>query len=143
MRLCKSRVGGNLGRTLSKIRNACIGVLGGFALSGCTTIVLGGEDTLAQKQRRDVVSLGVTRIVIPETHGETVAFKRTGIGLGFGSAVGSAAWLGFDQNEWVIADPAKCQLLVVIRSDVESANAALIVEKLKGVDVCYTNDAQP
>ncbi|MEM9087054.1 MAG: hypothetical protein AAGB23_14125 [Pseudomonadota bacterium] len=114
-----------------------------LALPGCTTIVLGDNETLSQRDRRDIVSLGFTKIVIPETQGETVAFKRTGVGLGFGSAVGSAAWLGFDQNEWVIADPAKCQLLVVIRSDVESANAALILEKLKGVDVCYTNEAQP
>ncbi|MEO1048067.1 MAG: hypothetical protein AAFW59_07035 [Pseudomonadota bacterium] len=114
-----------------------------LTLPGCTTIVLGDNDTLSQRDRRDIVSLGFTKIVIPETQGETVAFKRTGVGLGFGSAVGSAAWLGFDQNEWVIADPAKCQLLVVIRSDVESANAALILEKLKGVDVCYTNEAQP
>ncbi len=111
-------------------------------LSGCTTIVLGEHLTERDAATRDIVSVGITRIVVPETKGETVAFKRTGLGLGFGSPVGSAAWLGFDQNEWVIADPTECQLLVVIRSDVESANAALILESLKGVDVCYTNEAQ-
>lgn len=89
------------------------------------------------------MSLGITRIVVPETKGKTIAFKRTGLGLGFGSVAGASAFLGFDQNEWVIADPTDCQLMIVIRSDVESANAALILEKLEGVDVCYTNEAQP
>lgn len=132
-----------MGQKTDCFASAVCALILALTLPGCTTIVLGDNDTLSQRDRRDIVSLGFTKIVIPETQGETVAFKRTGVGLGFGSAVGSAAWLGFDQNEWVIADPAKCQLLVVIRSDVESANAALILEKLKGVDVCYTNEAQP
>lgn len=132
-----------MGQKIDYFATAACALICALALTGCTTIVLGDNDTLSQRDRRDIVSLGFTKIVIPETQGETVAFKRTGVGLGFGSAVGSAAWLGFDQDEWVIADPAKCQLLVVIRSDVESANAALILEKLKGVDVCYTNEAQP
>jgi len=141
--LLRKKGEGILDRTSCHIRKPFIALLCALGLSGCTTIVLGGENTLAQENRRAIVSVGISRIVIPETQGETVAFKRTGIGLGFGSAVGSAAWLGFDQNEWVIADPAKCQLMVVIRSDVESANAALILDTLKGVDVCYTNEAQP
>jgi hypothetical protein len=86
---------------------------------------------------RSLVSIGITRIVVPERKGDLVAFRREGFGLGYGNAVGNAAWLGFDKSEWVIADPASCQLLVMIREDVEAENAARIVQSLKGENICY------
>jgi hypothetical protein len=94
----------------------------------------------AEGPTREIVSVGITRIVVPERKGNLVAFRRSSLGLGFGDATASAAWLGFDRSEWVIADPAKCQLLVVIRDDVEAENAARILESLKGEDICWARD---
>lgn len=100
----------------------------------CTTIIVGEDST------HEILSLGVTRVVVPERKGELIAFKRTGFGLGYGNAIGDAAWLGLDSSEWVIADPGNCQMLVVIRSDAEAESAAKILERLDGEDVCYVKD---
>lgn len=107
-----------------------------LAGSGCTTVIVGEGST------HDIVSIGVTRIVVPERKGEVIAFRRTGVGVGFGNAVGSSAFLGFDQGEWVLADPAACQMLVVIRSDAETETTLKILEKLEGENICYVNDTQ-
>lgn len=112
------------------------GFLGAGALlgAGCTTVIAGDGAS------REIVSIGITRVVVPERRGDLVAFRRTGFGLGFGDATAAAAWLGFDRSEWVIADPASCQLLVVIRADVEAENAARILESIEGENVCYARD---
>ena len=102
--------------------------------SGCTVAVAG------EGPRREIVSFGITRIIVPERKGDLVAIRRTGVGLGFGDATARAGWVGFDRSEWVIADPTKCQMLVVIRDDVEADNAARILETLKGENVCYVRD---
>jgi hypothetical protein len=101
---------------------------------GCTVTLPADGPT------REIISVGITRIVVPERKGNLVAFRRSSLGLGFGDATASAVWAGFDSSEWVIADPAKCQLLVVIREDVEAENAARILESLKGENVCYVKD---
>jgi len=105
-------------------------------LSACNTIVI-DEDG-----QREIVSVGVTRVIISDRQGELVAFKRTGIGLGYGSAVGDSAWIGFDRGDWIIADPRDCQLVIIVRSDVEVGNATQILETLKGEDICYANQSQ-
>lgn len=102
--------------------------------SGCTVAISG------EGPRREIISFGITRIIVPERNGDLVAFRRTSLGLGFGDATASAAWAGFDSSEWVIADPAKCQMLVVIRDDVEADNAVRILETMKGENVCYVRD---
>lgn len=109
-------------------------VIASLSAASCTTIVTG------EGPRRELVSVGITRVIVPERKGELAAVRRTGLGFGFGDAVGSAAWLGFDSSEWVIADPASCQLLVVIRNDAEAENAARILDSLKGENICYVKD---
>lgn len=104
--------------------------------SACTTLVMGEGET------RDIVSLGVTRIKVPERSGDLIAFRRTGLGIGLSNTVGDQAWLGFQSSDWIMADPAKCQMLVVIRSNAEANQAQKILETLKGEDVCYVNDTQ-
>ena len=106
-------------------------------LPACTTIVID------EGSERDIVTIGVTRLVVPERQGDLTAFKQTSVGLGYGNAVGDAAWLGFNQGEWVLADPAQCQLLVIIKSGAEADNAAAILKKLEGENICYVNDTQP
>jgi hypothetical protein len=113
---------------------AALPALAALVCGGCT-VVMPGEGPA-----RSIVSVGITRIVVPERKGNLVAFRRGGFGLGYGDAVGNAAWLGFDTSEWVIADPAKCQMLVVIRKDVEADNAARILNTLKGENICYAKD---
>lgn len=115
-------------------RRAVFAVIATALCSGCTVTLP------AEGPTREIVSVGITRIVVPERKGNLVAFRRGGLGIGFGDAVGSAAWAGFDRSEWVIADPSSCQLLVVIRKDVEAENAARILETLKGENVCYVKD---
>lgn len=111
-------------------------------LSGCTTVIVTDGSAGQPALTHDLISIGVTRIVVPERKGDLIAFRRTGIGLGFGNAVGASAFLGFDQGEWVIADPAGCQMLVVIRSDADAASTLKVLEKLEGENVCYVNDTQ-
>lgn len=113
------------------VKGAALCVLAAALCSGCTVTLP------AEGPTREIVSVGITRIIVPERKGNLVAFRRGSLGLGFGDATASAAWLGFDRSEWVIADPASCQLLVVIREDVEADNAARILESLKGENVCY------
>ncbi len=105
-------------------------------LSGCTTIVVDGAT------ERSITSIGVTRIQIPEKQGNLLAFKRTGIGIGYGNAVEGAAWLGFDRAEWVIADPAECQLLIIIRSGAEAAQVEQLLGNLGGGEVCFANNTE-
>jgi hypothetical protein len=115
-------------------RGAAITGLAAVLCQGCTVTLP------AEGPTREIVSVGVTRIIVPERKGNLLAFRRSGIGIGFGDAIASAAWLGFDRSEWVIADPAKCQMLVVIRDDVEAESAGRILESLKGENVCYVRD---
>ncbi len=103
---------------------------------GCTVAVTGDGP------RREIVSIGITRITVPERKGDVVAFRHAGLGLGLGlgGTARPSAWLGLDRSEWVSADPASCQLLVVVRKDVEAENAARILEPLRGENICYAMD---
>ncbi len=106
----------------------------------CTTVQVdsGGGST--------IFGIGVVRVELPPTKGDTLAIERSGVGLGWESTPGGGVWLGYSASEWVIADPADCQMLVIIRSPTQAENAKRILESLEGETPCvvdHTGTLQP
>jgi hypothetical protein len=104
-------------------------------LGGCTTIASGGET-------RSAIHLGVTAIRIPQTRGDVHAASVRTLGVGWDAG----PFLGWHSANWIAADPARCQLLVVIRQAVEADNAIRIINALEGQNPCivdYTNTLRP
>jgi hypothetical protein len=102
-------------------------------LAGCTSVQIdsGGGGTIA--------GVGLYRITVPETKGSLLAIEQTGVGLGWSDVPEQAAWLGFRESQWVIADPAQCQLLIIIKSAAQAENAAKIINLLEGEQPCIVD----
>lgn len=84
--------------------------------------------------------VGVVRVRMPQVVGDLSSADVHGLGLGWDAG----PWLGWRSGNWVIADPSKCQLLVVIRSPAQAANAVEVLQALKGKQLCMVNyTAQP
>lgn len=85
--------------------------------------------------------VGFVRVRVAEvTDGLGYADVRA-LGLGWDGA----AFVGWRSGQWVTADPARCQLLVVIRSGVEARAAADVFEKLGEQQPCiadFRSDAE-
>lgn len=108
--------------------------------AGCTSISVGSADG------QEFAGLGYYQVKLPASQGTLVAVERESVGIGWGSLAGSAAFLGYDKSEWVIADPADCQLLIVIKSAAQAENAKEIIELLGGKSPCIvdqTGSLQP
>lgn len=121
---------------MSPATSAALGVLApGLVLAGCTTIDLGSNG--------DTKTLvGIVRITLPAKSGDLTAIDGKTLGLGWDGG----PFLGFRKASWVIASPDECQLLVIVRSPVEAANAAQVLERLKGETICvadYTRSLHP
>ncbi|MDF0487355.1 hypothetical protein PX554_04375 [Sphingomonas sp. H39-1-10] len=99
-----------------------------LALCGCTSVQVAdrGESR---------VYLGVVRVTVPDRAGDLVAYSVKTAGAGWHRG----PWLGWRSDTWVEADPAKCQLLVVIRSGVEARNAAEVLRALEGRNACVAD----
>lgn len=97
-------------------------------LAGCTTIDLGSNGSTK-------TVLGIARIELPATAPgmSAVGLKTFGIGWDGGP------FLGFHESSWVIASPAECQLVVIVRSNVEADNAKQVLERLKGEKICVAD----
>ena len=112
----------------------------GLSTSGCTSVSVGTADG------QEFAGIGFYRVKLPATQGTLVAVDREGVGLGWGSLAGSGAYLGYDKSEWVIADPAECQLLIVIKSAAQAENAQEIIALLGDQSPCIvdqTGSLQP
>lgn len=99
-----------------------------LALGGCTSVQLterGGTRTY----------LGIVRVTVPDRSGNLVAYSVKAAGAGWQAG----PWLGWRSDNWVEADPSKCQLLVVIRSAAEARNAAEVLRALGGRDACVVD----
>lgn len=101
--------------------------------AGCS--IMAEDQTL-----RDDTLLGITRVRTAASSHNVQAYRISTLGAG---NTERGAFLGWRRSELVISDPAKCQLLVIIRSDVETANAASVLEKLKGENVCAADFSRP
>lgn len=101
-------------------------------LSGCATVVPGqwtGTRTF----------VGVVRVDMPVTQGDVQAVRVRTLGAGAGR---TGVFMGWEDGNWIVADPAKCQLLVVIRSSVEVDNAARVLHELRGQNACLVDETR-
>lgn len=120
-------------RTMTGRRAA--GLLFAFLLSACTVTSQGERGT-----SRYV--LGLVRIQIPDRQGELSAMSVKALGVGWDQG----PFLGWRDASWILADPAQCQLVVIVRSGVEADNAAKVLGQLKGEGLCvadFSNTLRP
>jgi len=81
------------------------------------------------------VYLGLVKIVVPQTRGTVTAFDVETVGFGWDES----AYLGWRSGSWVMADPAECQLLIIIKNAAQAGNAAEIIRSLEGQDPCIVD----
>lgn len=79
--------------------------------------------------------MGIARITIPARQGDLTAIDVKALGGGWDNG----PWLGWRHDSWISADPSQCQMLVIIRANVEAANAASVLDKLKGDTLCVAD----
>lgn len=80
--------------------------------------------------------IGIVRVTTPEAQGDVSAIEVSTAGLGFDR---SGFFLGWQSGNWVEADPAKCQMLVIIRSAAQAEHAASVINSLKGEELCVAD----
>ncbi len=110
-------------------------VTAGLLLSGCSAA--GADGGI-----RRAYHLGLVSVTTPETAGAVSALNVSGLGLGWDDGL----YLGWRSASRITADPAKCHLLIVIRSRVETDNAVKVIKSLEGQNPCivdYTGSLQP
>jgi len=86
--------------------------------------------------------IGLVRVVMPKGQVGLAAVSVRTLGAGWDRG----PWLGWRSGEWIIADPSRCQLLIIIRSTTEAANAADVIRKLGDSDPCiadFTHTLRP
>lgn len=105
------------------------------SLAGCTVVNVGTGET------KDITAVGVVRVRVPVPVDGLVAIERSGVGLGWETLPGGGAYLGWSGASWVIADPSKCQLLIIVRSKAQAENAQDIMSKLKGETPCIVDQS--
>lgn len=116
------------------VRGLAIGIVA-TALTGCTVINVGGGEQV------DMLAVGVVRVRVPVVADGLFAVERSGVGLGWDSLPGGGAYLGWSEGKWVIADPSKCQLLVIVRTNEQADNAKSILNKLEGESPCIVDQS--
>lgn len=79
--------------------------------------------------------LGLVRVVVPERQGKLAAVDVKALGAGWDKG----PFLGWQAGNWIVADPADCQLLVVIRSPAQAENAAKVLQSLRGQNACIAD----
>lgn len=100
--------------------------------------LLAGCATAAPQSSSSRLYFGLVRVVAPAVKGDTTATEVTALGLGLENGV----WAGWRRSSWVSADPAKCQLLVIIRSNADATHAAQVLRSLEGVNPCIVDQSR-
>jgi hypothetical protein len=103
-------------------------MLSALLLGGCITVPVAPKGTTR-------TYVGLVRVVMPDRKGDLAAIDVAGLGVGWDQG----PWLGWRAGNWVSADPAKCQLLIVIRSPAQADHAAKMLAELKGQDLCVAD----
>lgn len=104
-------------------------------LAACTTVQAG-------EGRSSRLFVGVVRVVMPERKGDVTAIEVKALGIGWDSG----PFIGWRAGSWITADPAKCQLLIIIRSPAQAENAAKVIQSLEGQEPCiadFTHTLRP
>lgn len=102
-------------------------------LAGCTSISVGTADG------SEFGGIGLYRVRLPATQGNLIAIEREAVGIGWDQSPVNSAWFGYSGSQWVSADPAKCQMLIIIRSETQAANARDILKQLEGTHACIVD----
>ena len=97
-------------------------------LGGCATVNADGRG-------RSLWFVGLVRVILPDTQGKLAAADVKTLGAGWESG----PFLGWKAGDWIIADPADCQLLIVIRSPAQAENAAKVLQSLGGQQPCIVD----
>lgn len=100
-------------------------------LTGCTTVRVGEAGGRGSVR----TYVGVVQVMLPDQKGALAAVDVRSLGLGWDAG----PYLGWKAGNWVIADPAKCQLLIVIRSPAQAENAAKVIQSLEGQAPCIAD----
>jgi hypothetical protein len=107
-------------------------VIATISLSGCTTVNMmpsgNGQPIAAQK----LTLIGLTKLRFPEIIGNTKAVDVRTLGAGWQSG----PFFGWNASNLITANPADCQLIIIVRSSVEAQSAAKIVTALEGKNPC-------
>jgi hypothetical protein len=106
-----------------------------LAPGGCTTV------DVAPGEARTLTAIGIVRVKVPAVPSGTLVVERSGVGLGWDDLPGGGVWLGFSAGQWVIADPAQCQLVVIVRTKAQAENAVDVLSKLKGEAICVVDQS--
>lgn len=103
-----------------------------------SAVATGGCATGVQSAGQTKTFIGIVRIKTPMKIGDVQVTDVSGLGVGWDNG----PWLGWRAGSWVVADPAKCQLLVIIRSPAQAANAADVLRSLKGSEPCIVDSSR-
>lgn len=79
--------------------------------------------------------LGLVRVVTPSKTGNLSAIDAQVLGLGWDKG----PFLGWKAGSWIEADPAQCQLVIIIRSAAQAENAVRVLQSLKGEQPCIAD----
>ena len=79
--------------------------------------------------------LGLVRIVVPDGQGKLSAIDVKTLGVGWDRG----PYLGWKEGNWIVADPANCQLLIVIRSTAQAENASKVLQALGEQQPCVVD----
>lgn len=101
-------------------------------LSGCASVTPG-------EWRGSRTFIGVVRVDMPVTQGSVQAVRVRTLGAGAGPA---GAFVGWEDGNWITADPAACQLLIIIRHAAEADNAARVLRALGGQQPCIVDETE-
>jgi hypothetical protein len=103
-----------------------------LALTGCVVVEVGDRDG---GQRTARTHIGITRIVTPEVPDGLSAVEVKTLGVGWDKG----PFLGWHAGNWITADPAKCQLVVIVRTPLDAEHAARIMQAMEGQDPCIAD----
>ena len=79
--------------------------------------------------------LGIVKVVRPTTAGATSVTDVRALGIGWDKGV----WLGWRAGSWIEADPSRCQIVIIIRSAAEAANAVSVLRAIEGTKPCVVD----
>jgi hypothetical protein len=109
-----------------------------LTLVGCTTINVVPREGMATTDFRKSVHVGILTLRLPATEGNVQAVDVKTLGAGWQSG----PFVGWNASNLVTANPADCQLLIIIRSPAQAENAAKVISSLEGQNPCLVDFTQ-
>jgi len=102
-----------------------------FIIGGCVQTVDTGE-----QRGRTLRHFGFTTLSIPDTDEKAYAYRISTLGAGLAR---NKAFLGWNSRDEIIADPEKCQIIVILRTEKQIEYNSEIVAAFKGENICVTD----